>query len=144
MQAPTQLLGTGGAKGALPSLPEVIGLCLSHLPLYDDVVEARTVHRQVCTYMSIGIRVFGCMVSLGALVRLIKSEKRLHKIQPNAPKRQLADFLEAALAQPPVLSALLGAESGFQNAALLLQAVAATVKVKTRGWGFVIRVYVTI
>lgn len=35
------------AQGALPSLPEVVGLCLSHLPIYDDVVEARTVHRQV-------------------------------------------------------------------------------------------------
>lgn len=47
MQAPPQLLGTQGAKGALPSLPEVLALCLNHLPIYDDVVEARVVHRQV-------------------------------------------------------------------------------------------------
>lgn len=47
MQTPLQLLGTQGAKGALPSLPAVLGLCLSHMPLYDDVVEARVVHRQV-------------------------------------------------------------------------------------------------
>lgn len=42
---------------------------------------------------------------------------------------QLADLMEAALAQPATLGALLAAEQGFQNAPLLLQAVAATVKV---------------
>lgn len=41
---------------------------------------------------------------------------------------QLADLMEAASAQPHVLSVLLAAEQGYANAPLLVQAVAATVK----------------
>ncbi len=31
----------------MPTLPELVALCLGHFPLYDDVVEARAVHWQV-------------------------------------------------------------------------------------------------